>query len=256
MAAISTQATVLHSFPYGETSKIVRLATRDYGVVSAIAKGALREKSPFGARLQLMSEGTAQLYMKQSRDLQTLAEFDIERQREDLARDLTRFASASALAELILRFSPQEPQPQIYELLTTKLDALADADPRSVPQVSLGAMWLVVCALGFTPSLADCVLDGRPIDADGKAHFSAADGGYVCKACAVACETAQLGPQDRAWLEAFVSGADAQQENSLTRRHAGAHRRLVSRFIRFHVSEGRELPALHFWETLPWGDMS
>lgn len=254
MAAISTRATVLHSFPYGETSKIVRLATRDYGVVSAIAKGALREKSPFGARLQLMSEGTAQLYMKQSRDLQTLAEFDIERQREDLARDITRFASASALAELILRFSPQEPQPQIYELLTTKLDALADVDSRNLPEVSLGAMWLVVCALGFTPSLGECVVDGRPIDAGGKVHFSAADGGYVCKACAVACETAQLGPQDRAWLETFVSGAETPQENSLTRRQAAAHRRLISRFIRLHVTEGRELHALHFWETLPWGD--
>jgi len=34
--------------PLQRTSKIVRLATRDYGVQSAIAKGVLRPRSPFG----------------------------------------------------------------------------------------------------------------------------------------------------------------------------------------------------------------
>ena len=47
MAVISTSAIVLHTFPYGESSKIVRLATLDHGVLSAIAKGAQREKSRF-----------------------------------------------------------------------------------------------------------------------------------------------------------------------------------------------------------------
>ncbi len=88
MAVISTSAIVLHTFPYGESSKIVRLATLVLGVLSAIAKGAQREKSRFGARLQLMSEGTAQLYLKQNRELQTLAAFDIEHQRIGLTHDI------------------------------------------------------------------------------------------------------------------------------------------------------------------------
>ena len=40
-----TPATVLSTIPYGETSRIARLATRDQGVVSVIAKGARRPKS-------------------------------------------------------------------------------------------------------------------------------------------------------------------------------------------------------------------
>ena len=49
MPLVSTPAIVLSALRYSETSKIVRLATRDVGVQSAIAKGALRPRSRFGA---------------------------------------------------------------------------------------------------------------------------------------------------------------------------------------------------------------
>ena len=37
MAPVETIATILSTFPYGETSKVARLATRELGVVSVIA---------------------------------------------------------------------------------------------------------------------------------------------------------------------------------------------------------------------------
>src|SRR5256885_12326695 len=109
MAPVSTPAIVLHSFKYGDTSKIVRLLTRDHGVQSAIAKGAFRPKSRFGARLQSLSQGTAQLYLKQTRDLQTLAGFDITQQRSDIARNVRRDSAAAAPCGLVLRPSPPGP---------------------------------------------------------------------------------------------------------------------------------------------------
>ena len=45
MPPITTPAIVLTTIRYGETSKIARLATRDLGVQSAIAKGASRPRS-------------------------------------------------------------------------------------------------------------------------------------------------------------------------------------------------------------------
>ncbi len=59
MSLVTTPAVVLQTYRYSETSKVVRLATRDLGVQSAIAKGALRPKSRFGAGLELLSEGVA-----------------------------------------------------------------------------------------------------------------------------------------------------------------------------------------------------
>ena len=83
MSLVSTPAIVLRTYPYSETSKIVRLATRDYGVQSAIAKGVRRPRSPFGAALETLSEGVAQLYHKETRELQILAAFDVTELRRD-----------------------------------------------------------------------------------------------------------------------------------------------------------------------------
>jgi DNA repair protein RecO (recombination protein O) len=108
MSLVSTPALVLSTLKYSESSKIVRLATRDLGVQSAIAKGARRPRSRFGAALQVLSEGHAQLYVRDHRELHTLAAFDLARVPVRLAEDLERYAAASVLAELMARFAPPE----------------------------------------------------------------------------------------------------------------------------------------------------
>ncbi|MBI4419850.1 MAG: DNA repair protein RecO [Gemmatimonadetes bacterium] len=246
MALVSTPAIVLHSIKYGDTSKIVRLLTPDHGVQSAIAKGAFRPKSQFGARLQFLSQGTAQLYLKQSRDLQTLGGFDLTAQREGLARDLQRYAAASALAELVLRLSPQERHPEIFDLLADSLDRLERVPDASVPSVSLAAMWSMISALGFTPAVDRCARDGRALPG-GAARFSVTDGGLLCTACASGTQTSRLPAEDRAALEGLVAGNP--DVGPLTPRRAAAHRRLFARFVRRHAAEEQELKALEFWES-------
>ena len=109
MSLVTTPAIVLQTYRYSETSKVVRLATRDLGVQSAIAKGALRPKSRFGAGLELLSEGMAQLYFRETRELHTLGAFDLTNLRRELAADVGRFAGATALAEVMIRMAAPAP---------------------------------------------------------------------------------------------------------------------------------------------------
>ncbi|MGH7608306.1 MAG: DNA repair protein RecO, partial [Gemmatimonadales bacterium] len=141
---VATAAVVLQTYRYSETSKIVRLATRDLGVQSAIAKGALRPRSPFGASLESWSEGTAQLYHRETRELQTLAGFDVIDLRRGLARDLGRFAGAGALAEVMLRMAPAAPLPAAFDTYTHALDQLAAARPDQADAVAARWLWLLV----------------------------------------------------------------------------------------------------------------
>ena len=128
MPPVSTPAIVLSALKYSESSKIVRLATRDLGVQSAIAKGARRPRSRFGAALQVLSDGQAQLYLRDHRELNTLAAFDLARVPVRLAEDLDRYAAASVLAEIMVRFAPPDPHPESFDKLRDALAALEAAD--------------------------------------------------------------------------------------------------------------------------------
>jgi DNA repair protein RecO (recombination protein O) len=243
---VSTPAVVLHAFSYGETSKIVRLATEGFGVQSVIAKGAMRPRSPFGGRLQALSEGTAQFYHRPHRDLHTLRAFDVIDQHAVLAADVQRYAAATALAELVLRFAQEEPQPDVYHGLASALRVLAGADAGAVPYAALAALWYEIGILGFAPTVDACVRCGRPLAS--RAPFSLAEGGLLCGQCARGAGHRALSPDDRGALEAFVTGS--YEVRPLPARHIAAHRHLLARFVRRHVADDRDLPALAFWESL------
>jgi DNA repair protein RecO (recombination protein O) len=242
---VTTPAVVLHAFPYGETSRIVRLATPEWGVQSVIAKGAMRPKSPFGGRLQALSEGIAQFHHHVHRDLHTLSAFDLTDQHASLAGDVARYAAATALAELVLRFAQEEPQPAVYRALATALGALADAALAELPYVALAALWHEIVILGFGPTVDACVRCGAALG--NRAQFSIAEGGLLCPRCGRAGGGKPLGADDVAALRAFTAGS--YDVVPVTALHLAAHRRLFARFVRRHVADDRELPALAFWET-------
>lgn len=246
MGLVTTPAVVLHAFPYSETSKIVRLATRRFGVQSAMAKGARRRRSGVGGRIEPFSEGQVHLYMRENRELHTLSSFDVERERFGLARPLSRFAAASALAELQLRCAPPAALPAAYDVLRTSLDRLVAVAASEIHAAALQALWQLVGALGFAPALNACVIDSEPIVEQGRIAFSLAEGGVLCRSCAQHREVVSLAGSDLRALRQLADGDSPLP--TLSSRHAAAHRRLVARFIQTHLAEGRPLEALRLWE--------
>lgn len=238
-----TPALIIGTLRYGETSRIVRLATRDYGVVSAIAKGALRPRSRFGAALQLLSEGQAHLIPARASDLHTLAAFDLTALHGGIARDLERFAAASALAELATRFVPPAPNPDLYHELHESVALLELAPPEATVVVGLRALWRLIAALGVVPVTSHCARDGAPLP-EGAVAFSFGDGGFLCAACGAGGASTRLGPEDRQALVSLIEpGAELPL---LDTKQVAAHRRLLVRWVQSHLGE-TAMPALEFW---------
>lgn len=250
MALVTTPAIVLSALRYSETSKIVRLATRDLGVQSAIAKGALRPRSRFGAALQLLSEGQAHLVMKEHRELHLLTGFDLAHLPVALAADLGRYATASALAEVVLRFAPPDPHPESFDRLSRAFELLEHAARGEAEALGFRLLWQLVSVLGFAPSLDACVRDGAPLPAAAGLPFSTREGGALCAHCAAEHGAVRLPERARADLLALLD-EDAPLP-ALDPRHAESHRRLLARYVRYHLGEGAELPALEFWLRRPW----
>ena len=254
MSLVTTPALVLQTYRYSETSKVVRLATRDLGVQSAIAKGALRPKSRFGAGLELLSEGMAQLYFRETRELHTLGAFDLVNLRRDLAADVGRFAGATALTEVMLKMAPPAPLPAAYDTLTSALDALERVPPGEIDAAAVRALWCLLAVLGFEPSLARCARDGAAIEpaADEPVPFSVADGGALCPRCGPTSAQPPSRLPLRAYADLVALNDPRAELPPLDASHAAAHRRLVARFVRYHLGEAGPLSALDFWERRAW----
>lgn len=250
MTVLQSEAIILSAIRYGETSKIVRLATRERGVVSAIAKGALRPRTRFGAALQVLSRGVAQHLPPRNGDLHTLTGFDLVHLPMAVGEALPRYAAALAMAELVQRTGSADPHPEVFESVATAILELEHAAPEAAELVGLRALWSLVCVLGFEPALDACALDGAVLPAGGPLAFSVMEGGALCSDCARSRAANWLPADDRVDLASLLDPGAALPR--LDARHATAHRRLLARFIHHQVAEGADLPALDFWLREPW----
>ncbi|MDQ3998472.1 MAG: DNA repair protein RecO, partial [Gemmatimonadota bacterium] len=207
MPLVATEAIVLHSFDYLESSRVLRLATRDAGVRSVIAKGARRSSRRFGGGLDLFSRGVAHLYTKAGRDLDTLAGFDDLRAGIQLGSDLGRFTGASAIAELTLRFSREaSADPALYDAVAGALEAITSAAPDQTRAAVLAGAWRIVAELGFAPALDECAECHATLPVQDVVMFSHPAGGALCGRCSRLARGRVLPAGARAAVRAWTAG--------------------------------------------------
>lgn len=238
MPIVTSHSVVLQAFRYSDTSKILRLLTRDRGPVSVIARGALRPRSRLSGLLEPFAEGSATFYLKSNRDLHTLSGFELIRERQALGVDLSRFAAASVLCELVMRVAPREADPGLFDFLVAALDDLIAAPEDQARGVAAARIWQLVALLGFGPSVAACVDCGRPPEPGQPARFDLAAGGLRCHRCPQVGR--YVGPDEVQALLTLASG-----DPSVT--PSPAHLTLLAEFIRWHAAEGSRIRSLDFF---------
>ena len=252
MPLVSTDAIVLHAFDYLESSRILRLLTRDAGVRSVLAKGMRKSARRFGGAVDLFTRGTAHLYTKSGRDLDTLAGFEDVRARLELATDMARFTGAAVVAELVLRFAREsEADARLFDTLGAALDDIASSTGPATVAAVLRGCWRLVAELGFAPSVDACSECHTPFAADEPVLFSHPAGGALCQRCGRIARGRLLPPAARAALAGWLGGADVTLGSEA---EARAHQRLLREFLEEHLTDGRPLRAFTAWETERWTD--
>ncbi len=237
MPIVTTRSVVLQTYPYSDTSKILRLLTLDHGPQSVMARGALRPRSRLSGVLEPFADGTATFYFKPDRDLHTLSDFELTRERQALGRDLQRYAAASVLCELVLRLAPAERDLALYSVLVGGLDALLEAAPGTVPGTALAVCWSLVDVLGFGPDLSGCASCGDDLSVR-EGRLDVREGTLFCERCLPGGGV--LPPPELAALRRLAAGDSAGPSPS-TRQV-----RLLVEFIRHHAAEGIHLRSLDF----------
>lgn len=241
MASVTTPAILLRSYPYSETSRVLRFYARSLGLVSVMARGVRKGASKGRGATATFGEGVAVIAVRETRELQSLREFSPSKVRFGLAADLRRLAGASMAAELVLRHAEPEPQPRLYDLLSAGLDKLAAAPSEALEGEILALVWSVVQVFGFGPELSACTACGTVLGDDEMARFDLESGGTTCSACGAPEGSRRVGPVARNQLRLLLEG---QVPNDLSSRRA--HLSLLDDFVTFHLLGGKRPASFQF----------
>jgi DNA repair protein RecO (recombination protein O) len=179
----TVDAIVLRRRPLGEADRILTLLSRERGKLSAVAKGARKTQSKFGARLDFFNRAIITLHAGRSLDIVTGAS-SVGGAWERLV-DPEAFAFASYIATAVDDLcEPGMAIPELFDVLCRTHDALSAG---TTPGAIAAAVDLhILGALG--PELAACARCGdelgrRPL-AGGRAALSPYAGGLICRRCA------------------------------------------------------------------------
>ncbi len=181
-----TDAVVLKSMKYRDSSKIVTFYTRRFGKLKGIAKGARQMKSKFGASLEPISAVSLILYKKEHRDLQLISECDVVTTYKTIHSELDRMAVALSVLELLNQLThDEEGNDALYLLLVQTLDEVERAKKNCV---NLLFAFEIRCAavFGFAPNLEVCLVCHRSLDdigSGGSAVFQLSRGAVLCSRC-------------------------------------------------------------------------
>jgi DNA repair protein RecO (recombination protein O) len=180
---LKTEAVVLRSIRYGEADRILHLYTPAHGRLSAIAKGARRSRSRFGARLEPFFHISAVLHEGRS-ELLTVTSVDTVAVHGALRDHASTLDAAARACDAVSRlFETSDPHPEVFRLLINELALLHTDAIHARAGNGLAFRLKLLLAAGIVPQLGSCAVCGETEHLSG---FSGAAGGVVCSSCEAA----------------------------------------------------------------------
>jgi len=156
MALVNTDAIVLRTYNLAEADRIAVCLTRSAGLVRAVAKGARRMKSRFGAALEPFTLIRLAFYERENRELVSISSAEILKSHFDLAAQLEASEVLAYMGELVSEFAPpHEANEKLFRMVTACVDALEISPPTARLVLRYFEVWLLRLA-GLFPDIRSC----------------------------------------------------------------------------------------------------
>lgn len=180
---IKTEAIVLSTTRWHESSKIVHLFSRDAGDIKVLAKGALRPKSPFRGVLEALNHAEVIISHRESRGLQILTSATLLNAFLNIREDLKKTAVGYSILELLKKLFPvHEPVKDFFGYLISLLTALNEADLPNPEPFLWHFLFRLSDTLGFGWHIAQCQGCRQP-PVDFPVVLDSQKGGIFCPRC-------------------------------------------------------------------------
>lgn len=208
---VKTEAIVLKSMKYRDTSKIVTFFSKEYGKIRGIAKGARTAKNKFGSALEPLSHSMLVFYKKEHQDLHLISQCDSYRVFKNLTSDLDRMAVALSILELTDQLTHHEERsPVLYPLIFETLKTL-DASVKNYSSYLLAFEIRLAGLFGYAMNFETCGNCGKPlvVEQEGKnIVFQIVHGSFLCRKCSQATHSASTDLLDERTI--WVSAPEVQ----------------------------------------------
>ncbi len=194
-----TDAIVLRSSRWSESSKIVHLYTPDRGYLKVIAKGALQSKSPFRGTLETLNFVEAVISHKESRGLQIITSASLQSSFQKIRADLQKTSIAFSIIELIQQLlRTHEPIEEFFGY-TAQLLHSVNEQQRSDLRIYLWHYLIhLSSALGFGWSFELCMACGKAPETQ-IVFLDYENGGIICQNCVSKISTGRFQINHRHW---------------------------------------------------------
>ena len=168
---------ILSETSYGETSKIINVFTKEYGVIGIMCKGAKSLKSKNRVATLRFTYAKFNIFFKQGK-LSNLVSADIINPLKNIRSDITLISYISYLTELTEQVIKQSNNNLMYDYFIEAILKIENGlDPLVITNI-LEIKYLE--QLGVMFNLDECVLCGSK---QGIVTIDADKGGYICLNC-------------------------------------------------------------------------
>lgn len=168
---------ILSETPFGETSKIINVFTKDYGVIGVMCKGAMGIKSKLRSATGKLTYGIFNIYYKKDK-LSTLVSVDVINPLKNIKSDILLISYVSYISELVSQILKQANDIKIYDdFINSILKIEEGLNPIVITNILEVKM---LDYLGVGLNLTSCIMCGNKKEI---VTLSSEKGGLICKNC-------------------------------------------------------------------------
>lgn len=180
MKIVKTEGIIVGETNYSESSKILKVLTKDYGLISVMSKGCRNIKSKLRGVSNKLVYGNFNLYYKET-GISTLISVDIIDTLRLIITDINKVSYVSYILDLTEQIFKEVDLMQatdIYLLLTSTIKKINEGYDEEI-LTSIYELKLLDF-LGIKPNIDSCSICGNTKNI---ITISSNSGGYICKNC-------------------------------------------------------------------------
>ena len=177
MQLIKVEGIVIGETNYSESSKILKIYTKEYGVISVMSKGCRNIKNKLRGVSNKLSYCTFQIHYKEN-GISTLTDADTIDTLKNIITDIEKISYVSYILDLTNQVYLHSKSNEIYPILISIIKKINEGYSPSTLTIIYELKLLKY--LGISPNVDSCSICGNK---NNILTISTNDGGFICKNC-------------------------------------------------------------------------